>query len=342
MLSACSSISYIAHTSTEHLELMRKRTPITKALNSDEISPERKQLLQKVLQIRKFASEELGLPENASYTTYVELDREYVTWVVFASEEFSLQAKTWCFWIVGCVPYRGYFDVAKAQDFAMHLKQQGLEVYIAPVPAYSTLGWFSDPILSSMLNQGEIVAAEYIFHELAHQQLYIKDDADFNEAFATAVGQLGVVSWLLAESKNDELERYQKKIKIKEEIYQQVDQLRNNLEQIYSSSASIEDKRKSKKAAHKKFREDIHALLGDVSNSTAYESWLFANLNNAKLNALSTYQSMVPEFIQLFEKCSQEFQLFYSTVDQLKKMPKDQRATSLDDYPCMQEGLLTP
>ncbi len=318
---------------------MRKRQPITKAVNRDDISSEQKQLLNKMLRIRKFASTTLGLPDNSSYTTYVELEREYVTWVVFASEEFSLQAKTWCFWIVGCVPYRGYFEEAKAHEFAEILKQEGLETYMAPVPAYSTLGWFSDPILSSMLNQGEIVAAEYVFHELAHQQLYIKDDADFNEAFATAMGQLGVIAWLQAESKTNELEKYQIKVSVKEGIYQHVDQLRANLEQVYASPLSFEDKKEHKNSAYEKFRQDIQESLSDLNNSAAYEKWLFTNLNNAKLNALSTYQSLVPEFIQLFERCDQHFESFYYAVDQLKNLSKEQRAAMLQKQQCEPKNL---
>ncbi len=316
---------------------MGKRQPISQVINSDEVSLEQKQLLKKIVHIRNFASSDLRLPDNASYTTYVELERDYVTWAVFASDEFSLQAKTWCFWIVGCVPYRGYFDEAKAQQFASQLKQEGLEVYIASVPAYSTLGWFSDPILSSMLHQGEIAAAEYVFHELAHQQLYIKDDADFNEAFATAVGQLGIAAWLSQHSQPEQLNKYEDRVKLKEEIYQHVDRLRVKLETVYSSPLSIPEKTNNKKSAYAEFKHDVLAVLKKTNHHVAYEKWIFSNLNNAKLNALSTYQSLVPAFIQLFERCDRKFQAFYVAVEQLKKVSKSERAIALMNHQCQQK-----
>ena len=313
---------------------MRKRQPISQVINSDKVGLEQRQLLKKIVHIRNFASSDLRLPDNASYTTYVELERDYVTWAVFASDEFSLQAKTWCFWIVGCVPYRGYFDETKAQQFASQLKQEGLEVYIASVPAYSTLGWFSDPILSSMLHQGEIAAAEYVFHELAHQQLYIKDDADFNEAFATAVGQLGIAAWLSQHSQSEQLNKYEDRVKLKEEIYQHVDQLRVKLETVYSSPLSIPEKINHKKSAYAEFKHNVLAVLNKSNNHVAYEKWIFSNLNNAKLNALSTYQSLVPAFIQLFERCDREFQAFYVAVEQLRRVSKSERAIALMNHQC--------
>ena len=205
----------------------------------------RTQLLA-VQRIREYASNQLALPDNKSYTQYVELNRDNVTWVVFAAPELSLQAKTWCFLIVGCVPYRGYFQEEKADKFAQQLIDQGLDVYIAPVTAYSTLGWFSDPVLSTMLNKGLTTTAEYIFHELAHQEVYIKNDSDFNEAFATAVAQAGVQHWLRNENRTERLATYEASIIKKNILYAKIKEHRNTLENIYSSQDIPEEKRNKK------------------------------------------------------------------------------------------------
>ena len=315
---------------------MSKRQPIAELIESDKVSEERKEKLNSVLQIREFASSKLALPDNASYTTFVDLDRDYVTWVVFATSELSLQAETWCFLIVGCVPYRGYFELQKAQQFSDELKQQGLEVYIAPVPAYSTLGWFSDPMLSSMLDRGsvDVVAAEYIFHELAHQQLYIKNDTNFNEAFATAVGRLGVIAWLNEENKSTQLQKYLKRIEEKQQLYQIIDQFRERLHDIYDSSLPDHEKRAQKRIAYNLYKEEMRGKITSWGKFDVYENWVLKDINNAKLSALSTYQALVPEFITLFGQCDNDFAVFYQTVELAKKQPKEQRLQFLRETGC--------
>ena len=327
-------MNYIAHTSAGHLQLMSKRQPISELIEQDEIDVEKKEKLMQMLRIRQFSSEIMSLPENSSYTTYVELDRDYVTWAVFATNEFSLKPETWCFWVVGCVPYRGYFDLKKAEKFAEQLKGNGLEVYVAPIPAYSTLGWFSDPLLSSMVSRGEVAAAENIFHELAHQQLYIKDDTSFNEAFATAVGYLGVSAWLRAESKLETLQRYNERSREKKELYKLVDNLRAQLKSIYESSLTHEEKRIAKKAAYNSYRITMTAKLNSYGKYTLYEKWLIHDINNARLNALSTYQELVPEFIKLFERCDKNYQRFYRAVENMKNLSNDERVNELQYYMC--------
>ena len=313
---------------------MRDRQEISDLLSNPELDQAQIIKFNNLLKIRKFASDKLLLPNNESYTSYVDLDRDYVTWVVFAAPTLSLQAKKWCFLIVGCVPYRGYFSEAKANQFAEQVRQQNLDVYVAPVPAYSTLGWFSDPLLSSMVDRGELVAAEYIFHELAHQQLYIKNDTSFNEAFATAVGRLGVIAWLESENKTTELKRYLKSKQEKQNIYHMVDEFRQQLMKIYQSEESDEAKLRHKQQAFLSYKQQVTAKLKQWDKLEHYQQWLLEDINNAKLNAFSTYQALVPEFVSLYENCDNRFDEFYRVVASMQRLNKEQRLELLHSGEC--------
>ena len=339
LVSSCSSIGYLAHTSSGHLQLMAKRQAITDVIQDENTAQEKKQHLTAALRMREFASRELLLPENKSYTSFVELERDYVTWVVFASEEFSLQAKQWCFWVAGCVPYRGYFDKSKAEAFSVNLINQGYEVYIAPVPAYSTLGWFSDPLLSSMITRGQLVTAEYIFHELAHQKLYLKNDSQFNEAFATAVAQIGVEQWLAYENKQSEnrqaaIDQYQLSKQYKQKIYQIISKFREQLEEIYQSSEAVEQKRNKKAKAYDQYKQHMSEQLKSWQKYQAYRVWLLDGINNAKLNAYATYYELVPSFIALYKQCDNNWQRFYQVVKSLEGLEKMQRREFLSNGSC--------
>lgn len=334
-LTACSTLGYLVHTSSGHIELVSGRQPISRLLDNSRVSEEQKKKLNSVLRIRKFASSELALLNNKSYTTYVDLNRDYAAWVVFAAAEFSLQAESWCFLVIGCVPYRGYFEYEKAVKFANQLEEEGLEVYIAPVPAYSTLGWFSDPVLSSMLNRGETATAEYIFHELAHQQLYIKNDTGFNEAFASAVSRLGVTAWLRFEEKHTALQGYLLRAKEKQRSYKIIYALREQLSELYNLPLPTQKKRKQKQVAYQQFESAITDEITSWGKYERYKGWLLEDINNAKLNALSTYQALVPGFIALFESCNQNFYEFYRVVKNTQKLTKQQRINFLSDAKCV-------
>ncbi|MDW3096069.1 MAG: aminopeptidase [Gammaproteobacteria bacterium] len=337
-LTACSTLGYLAHTSHGHMKLMSDRQPIARLLEDDSLDQTQAEQFKTILAVREFAIRQLHLPDNESYTTYVNLKRDYVTWVVFAAPQLSLQAESWCFWIVGCVPYRGYFDERKAKQFAEQLRKKSLDVYIAPVPAYSTLGWFSDPVLSSMLNRGEVATAEYIFHELAHQQLYIKNHTSFNEAFATTVGRLGVETWLQSENKTVQLKQYQQIQQNKQEIYEIVEQLKLQLSDIYESSLTDEkEKVHLKQSAFAEYKKMIVSKTKKWKHQQKYQQWLMDNMNNAKLNSFSTYQSLVPAFISLFERCNRNFADFYVAVQSTQALSDMQRIEFLHKAKCHSE-----
>ena len=313
---------------------MGKREKIENVLQDENTDAKTKEELRKAVKIRAFASKKLYLPDNKSYLSYVALDRDYVSWAVFAAPEFSLEPKTWCFWIVGCIPYRGYFSLEKAENFSKQISAQGYEVYIAPIPAYSTLGWFDDPLLSTMLNQGEIVTANYIFHELAHQEVYIPDDSEFNEAFASTVAELGVVYWLKSQDMQEALEKYLQRLEIKQEIYSIARSFRQQLTAIYNSDVDSAAMRSKKMTAFANYEFQIKKLVKQIGGTEKYANWLLKDLNNAKLSAMSTYQELVPVFKKLFKNCETDFNKFYQIVASMEVLSKDQRREFLDTSNC--------
>ena len=229
-------------------ELTRKRAPIDEVLDSESTSPELAARLRLVQEVRQFAVDELGLPDNDSYRTYADIEREYVVWNVFAAPEFSMRAKTWCFPIAGCVSYRGYFDRADAEREAQRLSRKGYDVAVGGVAAYSTLGKLKDPVLSSMMKWDDIELAGVLLHELAHQVLYVKGDSAFNESFATAVEEFGVLRWLDSRNMTAEKDEYLARRRLRQDLMKLVATARDDLEAIYASDDGNDAKRDRKAA----------------------------------------------------------------------------------------------
>ena len=314
---------------------MNQRESIHQLVEQETLDAKLRAELRRVQKIRRFASERLGLPNNDSYTDYVALDRDYVTWVVFAAPELSLQPINWCFWVVGCVPYRGYFTPDKAQRFADMQAKSNLEVYVAPVAAYSTLGWFSDPVLSTMLSRGTVTTAEYIFHELAHQQVYFKNDSDFNEAFASAVAELGVEEWLSSQNRYKQLMKYKNDLHEKRQIYSLINDLRMRLQNVYGATTSKEQKRMQKQQILQSYRDQMEHMLKNWPQGQRYHRWALEDVNNAKLNAIATYQNLVPDFLKFFAACDRDYISFYQAIAQMQSLNKLQRRENLRQARCM-------
>ena len=201
-LTGCSSVEYYWQAVEGHTDILNREQPIKQILQEPDLDPELRGYLEEIQRARDFATVELGLPDNDSYRNYADVRRDYVIWNVIATEEFSVAPQQWCFPFAGCVSYRGYFSKADAQEFAENLSKEGMDGSVAGARAYSTLGWFDDPLLNTMLYRDEALRVGVIFHELAHQQLYVQDDTAFNEAFAMVVAQEGVRRWFL--SRKDE------------------------------------------------------------------------------------------------------------------------------------------
>lgn len=327
--SGCSTIGYYHQSISGHLKLISQRERIVDIVNDSARDEKLIQQLQLSESLRSFASERLKLPENDSYRSYVQLEKSYVTWNVFAASEYSTALQQWCFLVVGCVPYRGYFDEVEASRYAEQLAKQGFDVYVAGVPAYSTLGWFDDPLLSSMLDRGEIVTASYIFHELAHQQFYLKGDGNFNEAFATAVEEIGVMEWLHAHERTEDIRRYEDWLLQKSVFSKFIKDSRDEFELLYLQNFDAEKMLVEKEILIAEMRRKFAKLSDDNKHIERYAKWMSGPLNNAQLGAISLYRELVPSFHRIFALCGNNLDSFYRYVEIIGKLPEEQRNEAL-------------
>ncbi len=327
--SGCTTVGYYHQSIFGHLKLISKREPIIDIVNDSTRDEKLIAQLRLAQELRLFATHELKLPENDSYRSYVQLDHPYVTWNVFAAPEFSTALQQWCFLVVGCVPYRGYFDQADAHHYADRLSKRGLDVYVAGVPAYSTLGWFDDPLLSSMIDRGEIVTAAYIFHELAHQQYYLKGDGAFNEAFATAVEEIGVLRWLEQQNRRDDAENYEDWLAQKTLFSAFIKSSRDEFDALYQQEHSLEKMQVEKQILIAEMRRKFEDLSLENKHIARYSKWMSGPLNNAQLGAISLYRELVPAFRNIFISCGNDFEKFYARVQNIAKMSEEKRVEIL-------------
>lgn len=328
--SGCATIDYYAHNAAGQWEVLSKRQPIVEVLEDPAAEPELKQRLERVTEIRRFASETLKLPDNDSYSSFTALDREFVVWAVFATPELDTTATTWCFPIVGCVGYRGYFSASKAQAFAAQLADQGFDVYVGGVSAYSTLGWFADPVLDTMLPWSETRLANVIFHELAHQQYYLRGDTEFNESFASSVGEAGVERWLATETLPEQWQQFQLEQRYQADFVALVLRTRQRLTDIYTSDRPETEKRALKQRTFADMVNEYRESRADWDGYTGYDEWMSGELNNAKLAAVASYQKQVPGFRNLLARCNDDFAVFYRAVAQLGRLKEQARRACLE------------
>lgn len=328
-LGGCSTLGYYGHLAGGQLALLRAREPIERVLAAPETGPVLRDRLAEVLAARRFAVEHLHLPDNASYTGYVALERPFVSWAVYATPEFSIEPVPQCFPLAGCVPYRGYFDAGRAREAAQRLQARGLETWIGGVPAYSTLGWFDDPVLSSMLAEGQDALIETLFHELAHQWLYVRDDAGFNESLATFVGRRGLAEWRAArgEPVPDSAVHAAHSALVADVLA-----LRTRLAALYRQPLRADAMRERKRAMFDAFRARQRARHADPRTQAALDAWLDGGLNNAALAPFGVYDRWVPAFAGLFEAVDRDWLRFRSAVEQVARMPAAQRAAFLEAW----------
>jgi len=326
-LASCSTAEFYLQGINGELDLLSRARPISVVL-ANARDPVVRAKLERVVAIRDFASRELGLPDNLSYRRYTELERRFVTWNVFATPELSLDALQWCFPIAGCVNYRGYFNEGDARAEAAKLAAKGDDVYIGGVPAFSTLGYFADPMLSTFIRYPDVEIARLIFHELAHQVLYAKDDTVFNESYAVTVEEEGLRRWLAAQH-DPELDRqYALSERYRKTFRTLVDAARSRLEKLYASGASDEAKRAGKTEAFAAMREEYEATKRAWGGFSIYDYW-FQHPNNASLAAVGLYTQKVPEFQALLAAEGGDLPRFYAKVKELAALPKSQRETAL-------------
>jgi len=321
-LSGC----YLMESAAGQMEITNEQRPITQLIDDPDTSPALRRELTRVHEIREFASSDLKLPDNGSYKSYADVERRYVVWNVFAAPEFSVDPKTWCFPFVGCVAYRGYFDEVEAQGYAYRLKSEGYDVIVGGVAAYSTLGHFHDPVLNTMLEWDESELAGIIFHELAHQLLYVPGDSAFNEAFATTVEHEGVRRWLARVGRATEEKDYAARAERAREVASLVGAARTRLRALYASGQNPAEMRAAKAAEFDRLRAEYAALPG----SEYGYSWLFGpDLNNAALSSVATYYDCVPGFEARLKAVDGDLPRFYAAARALAGEPADQRRKQL-------------
>jgi predicted aminopeptidase len=331
VLAACLLLQgcYVTQAATGQMKVLNARQPITRVLEDPKASPELKQRLETVRAARDFASRELALPNNKSYTSYADLKREYVVWNVVATPEFSVQPREWCFPIVGCVAYRGYFKQASAEKFATGLRDQGFDAIVEGVPAYSTLGKFNDPILSTMLGYGDDELASIIFHELSHQVVYIPDDSSFNEAFAVTVEREGLSRWLAARGRAADLTRYVKRRERQQAAVHIVARYRERLANLYAGGAAPTVMRQQKGELFAALVNELKALDAEYGVKSGLVAELAGPPNNAHLASMATYFDCVPGFERVLAGQQHDLPRFYEAVRALTKLSRDQRHAQL-------------
>jgi predicted aminopeptidase len=316
---------YLLQSAAGQLQLMSKRKPIARVIADPATSPEVRSQLEAVAQIREFATRRLGLPDNGSYRSYADVGRPYVVWNVIAAPEFSVDPKEWCYPIVGCVAYRGYFVERRARRFAEGLRRRGLDVAVDGVAAYSTLGHFDDPILNTMLGWSDVELASIIFHELTHQMIYVPNDADFNEALAVTVEEEGVRRWLQSLGRDRDLERYREYQERFAQVLALLTRTRDELRELYASGIEREPMRRRKAAIYAALDGSYHGLARQWGGHAPFDSWFQGDLNNANLASVATYYDCVPGFQRELEAVGGDLEAFYGRVRQLAKMDQRQR-----------------
>lgn len=330
-LSACSEIGYCVQCAVGHLDVRARTRPIAEMVNDPQVSAAERQKLARVLDIRAFAVSELGLPDNDSYRLYADIGRPYVVWNVVATPEFSLAPRQWCYPLVGCVAYRGYFDEQDARKMAAALQAQGDDVDVYGVKAYSTLKWFDDPVLNTFLDGDETQLASLIFHELSHQVVYVADDCSFNEAFAKTVEMEGLRRWLRASSTGREWQAYLERERLGAEFLAVLKQAREQLAGLYAQPLPDEQKRPAKAKILGNLEAELRSRRSQWPNPAAIDSWLARGLNNARLAAIATYREQVPAFQSLLAAQQGNLPAFYAEVARLAKLPAAERVARLKE-----------
>ena len=307
-LSGC----YYTQAARGQLDVMRKSEPIADVIADSGTSTELADRLRLVEEARLFSVAELGLPDNDSYRRYADLERDFVVWNVFAAPEFSLEAKQWCFPVAGCVSYRGYFSEQAAYRQATRLEGKGFDVSVGGITAYSTLGKFDDPVLNTMMHWDDVDLVATMFHELAHQLLYVKGDSGFNESFATAVEEFGIERWLASRGLDAEMAKYFDSRGLRQRLMQLVELARSDLTEIYAAPLDAGTMRSRKKVRLDLLKAEVAREF--EASGRRVPAWVGEGLNNARLASMVLYQGRLSEFRELLAECDNDIRCFYAAA----------------------------
>lgn len=335
-LCACETVAYYSQAATGQLSLLWARESIDEMLQSAEVDQDIKRKLALVLEARDFAEQQLGMSAGHTYTQYVELDRAYVVWNVFAAPEFSTAPINWCYPIAGCVAYQGYFSETAAQEFGQKLRSEGYDVYIGGVDAYSTLGWFDDPLTSSVLRRPDHRVVALIFHELAHQKIYVPGDTTFNESFASFVEEEGLRRWF----EHYPHRAYEVDLPLEQSLQDDfvalVGLYRERFAALYEQPLDESLMRQEKVKLQQQLRE-AYEELSERWGRGAYDRWFAGPLNNAQLGTIASYNDYIPAFAVMLQQEAGDLERFFARVKALSQLSRDQREASLEQL--MSKGL---
>jgi predicted aminopeptidase len=319
-LPSCQTCRFYGQAISGQLEILRESRPNPQVCKDSATSPALRRQLAAVERIRRFASDHLSLPGSASYGKYADLKRKHVVWVLYAAPEFSLHAKTWHYPAIGEMDYRGYFREQDSVALSSQLKREGYDVFIGGVDAYSTLGWFHDPVLNTFVNYPDIDLAETIFHELTHRKVFHSGDTVFNESLANTVAEEGVKRWLQHEGRTADLRKYAERLVRRREFYREIDRSRWNLEALYASGQSAPTMRQKKVAILANLRDQFRELRRRWGGH-GLESWLKEDINNGHIVSLKIYAEQMPAFEKLLKDGDGNLDLFFKKADHLR-LPK--------------------
>jgi predicted aminopeptidase len=324
-LSGC----YLLQAAGGQMQIVSKREPIDVVLR-DPATPEKvRTRLEYAQAARDFASRELGLPDNASYRSYADIGRSNVVWNVFATEEFSIEPRRWCFPVVGCVVYRGYFKEESARRYARHLRAAGYDAMVGGVAAYSTLGHFKDPILNTMIEWSDAQLAATLFHELAHQLIYVPGDSEFNETFATAVEEMGLERWLISTGRPQDLAAWRKYQDRQEQFIELLLQTREKLRVLYASALPEAEMRARKEETFGQLKFEYTQLRASWNGYAGYDGWFDRALSNAHLVSAATYHGCLPGFTRVLNSVDGDLPRFYAEIRRIAALPKEQRTQAI-------------
>ena len=329
VLISCEAIGYYSQAAQGQLSIFLGRQNIEELISSDSFPDDLKHKFKEIEKIKNFARLNLKLPVGDNYSSYVDVNRDYLVWNVFAAPEFSTKPSTWCYPFAGCVSYRGYFSRERALRYAEKLENKGFDVYTGGIAAYSTLGWFDDSITSTVINRSGNQLARLIFHELAHQVVYLPGDTTFNESFATVVENEGLRRWLLSLRQGDSIDKLKLRQVQRQQFVELVTKYRNRLSKVYEAELSDALKREKKLKLQHRMRQEYVLLAEEWGGDGGYDSWFANSLNNAQLSTVTSYNDLVPNFERLLAKSGGDLEKFYSMVSEIAALDETQRQDKL-------------
>ncbi len=331
LLAGCQTIAYYAQAVGGHMRILNQQRPIEAVLEDESVAPETRKQLRKIVAVRQFASDKLQLPDNKSYTRFADLDREYVVWNVVATPPYSVEPVESCFVVVGCISYRGFYAKQAAIRHAKKLKAKGLDVYVGGVSAYSTLGWLSDPVLSTMLARSDAAMAGLIFHELAHQRLYLKGDTKFSESFATAVETLGLRQWANEQASTFALDTYFIEKARRAEVIALILKARERMQDAYQAEPDEYKLAQIKTAQFALLEQEYQQLKQQGGGTKGFDRFFQSEINHAALALFGEYHGWLGAFEHLFAQNQQDWNRFYQAAEALSKLPTSERERALRD-----------